>query len=224
MKRIIIVSIIMLALCFILTTPVSGITYANKNILEIDNCYNVTVKYTQTDGNITGLTFPNCKNIYNTTWNCDCRNTIGTYTLVMSSDATILKKARKYDFTIDYMVYDISEESKNFNVKDYGYDIDVSGIQTTDLGRVVEYIDVPVYINQTVYKDKIINRTVEVIKEVQVDNPVTINRLNGDITELRNNNTALDDSNKHLKSTNKWLWIILIVFTLMMAWLAYLAW
>lgn len=214
----------MLALVILIITPVHGkVTMVNKELLQIENCYNVTIHYQQESGNVSDLTFTGCKNLGNYTWTCDCRY-ISEYNLTMSSDGAILKKPRVYEFDVQYRTYDIIKFSDTFTVKDYGYEIDISGMKTEELGKDIEYIETIVYVNQTVYKDKIVNRTVEVIKEVPVDNLTTITRLNGDITELRNNNTALSDSNKHLKSANKWLWITLILLILIAGWLTYLAW
>ena len=183
MNKIGIISIIMLALCLIVITPVHGkVTMVTKDLTSIDDCYNVTISYKQTSGNASDITFPGCKKVTAYNWTCDCRNVIGEYNLTMSSDGAILKKPRIYEFTVDYRTYDINKFKDSFVVRDYGYELDIGGMQTDDLGRDIIYIDRIIYVNNTIYKDKIINKTVEVIKEVQVDNVTTIMRLNGDIT------------------------------------------
>jgi hypothetical protein len=223
MNKIGIISIIMLALAILIITPVHGVTMVTKDLNQIENCYNVTIHYEQTSGNISDLTFPGCKKIDTYTWTCDCRF-IGEYNLTMSSDGAILKKPRIYTFDVDYMVYDINEYTDTYTVKDYGYENDINGMSTENLGKVVQYIDRIVYVNQTVIKDRIVNKTVEVIKEVVVDNVTTINRLNGDITELRNNNTALQDNVKQFKNVKQRFWIAILIMLLIIGWLTYLAW
>jgi hypothetical protein len=225
MNKIGIISIIMLALCLIVITPVHGkVTMVTKDLTSIENCYNVTISYKQTSGNTSDITFPGCKKITTYNWTCDCHNVIGEYNLTMSSDGAILKKPRVYDFNIDYRMYDITKFKDSFVVRDYGYELDIGGMQTDELGRDIQYVDRIIYVNNTVYKDKIINNITQVIKEVEVDNITTITRLNGDIIELQNNNIALQDNIKQYKSSRTIFWITIIVMFLIICWLTYLAW
>jgi hypothetical protein len=202
-------------------TPATSLI--NKELVDIDNCYNLTVTYELTNGNTTPVSFVGCTDKGSNTWFCDCKTTIGTYTLTMSTDGAVIKKDRKYKMTIDYYVYDLNKESNGFTVIDAGTDASVSGKNLEDLGRVVEYIDVPIYINKTIYVDKIIEKPVyvDVPRDVYIENTTRIDILRNNLT-IQLNSTQIEL--RQARSARNWWMIIAIIFILIATIIGYMVW
>lgn len=217
MKNIIIISLVFIFCIAIVDAKVVNV---DKVVSEIDDCYNLTVHYTQTGGNASGIKFLSCKDIGDNTWYCDCKNSGRQYNLTMQSDGTILNKPRVYDFNIQYRTYEITKFSDSFTLKDYGYDVSTSGMDSEELGRDVETVYNTIYVNRTVYVDR--NKTIEVPKyvNVQVDNQSKLDLLYGNISNLQLDNSMLDKSVHKLKfwrSTFIICAIILFFLTVYMA-------
>ena len=191
------------------------VTLINKEIVTIDNCYNLTIKYDLVKGNSTPITFIGCKDIGSSTWFCDCKNNWNEYNLTMQTDGTPLKKPREYNMVLNAYIYDITKSRDTFTVKDYGYDSDIDGFELDDLGKDIQYIEVPIYINQTIYKDRIVNNSQEVVKTVYREDVQKVSQLNLQINELNKTNIDLNSDVKHYKVRIRWLYIIIGIYLLL---------
>lgn len=164
----------------------------DKDIETITNCYNLTVHYTRSSGNYTPIYFKDCTDIGGNTWTCDCKDTT-EYHLILQTDGTSWDKERDYKFTVDYNYYDISEAENVFTVRDWGDNYDVLSSDITDMGKNVIVLEKPVYINQTVYVDRIINQTVYqdriVPQTIYMENLTHVNSVQGELTKSKHANT-----------------------------------
>lgn len=215
-KSLIITSLLLL---FCISIVNAKIVNVDKKIIEVDDCYNLTVHYTQTGGNASPIKFLSCKDLGDNTWFCDCKNSGRTYNLTMQSDGTILNKPRVYDFNIQYRTYEITKFSDSFTLKDYGYDVSTSGLETEELGRDIETVYNTVYVNRTVYVER--NKTVEVPKyvNVYVDNQTKLDALYSNISNLQWDNAYYD---KRVHKLKFWRNTFIIMFSLTLLFALYI--
>ena len=86
---------------------VSFVSAATKDIriMNVENCYNLTVRYELSDGEPVGVKFYGCKDWGNQTWFCNCRSDLNSYNLVMQTDSAIVREAREYELEVTGYVY-----------------------------------------------------------------------------------------------------------------------
>lgn len=166
----------------------------DKELTSIDNCYEVTIYIEQTSGNSSPVYFKDCTDEGGGVWICNCRDFDGDFNIVMQTDATPLRKERKYKVTMNYTIYDDRTRSKDsFTVKDFGDYADTSGIDSEVLGRDVVTVDNIVYVNHTDIQIEYRNNTLfrDVIKEVYVENMTHIKSLQDDIDRVNGKNKTI---------------------------------
>lgn len=203
-----------MAILFLLFLPIvnAAITkptnLLDRPLINVTNCYNLTIHYELTDGVATPVSFIGCTDKGNGDWSCNCREDDNLYTVIMRTDKSIIRDPREYDIDIDGYVYDFYEDSISFRVLDWGDYTEVKGKRLNDLGSdsaddndntCSDRVEV-IYLNRTV--EKIVEVPVETIREVRVEDTVKINVLNQKITTLSANNTALIDSLERQQNTN----------------------
>lgn len=181
----------------------------DKDILTIYNCYNLTVSYQRTSGNVTPVYFKNCNNLGDNTWNCNCRDTVGDYHLIMQNSGVDLVKERDYKIIVNYSYYDISNANTKFIVRDWGDSFDIRGNDLEDLGKAYIIVDKIIYVNQTVFVDKIVEKEVPV--NVPVDKIVYVDNYieNTTITDACN---AQVDRDKTMFAIGGVAIILLLIF------------
>lgn len=158
----------------------------DKDILTIDNCYNISLRARQTEGLKVTPSFKECTDNGDGYWSCDCHDT-NEYHLIMRTDNSVVDDNRYYTITMTYYVYDLSKEKNSFTVRDEGNDFVTSGGNIEELGRDITVVEKIVYVNNTVYKDKIVESPpvyLDKIIRVEVDNVTKIKALQERIIEL----------------------------------------
>lgn len=192
--------ILLLSLMLILLTTTVSAGMMDKQLMTIENCYNLTVHYELTDGVTTPINFKDCTDKGNSTYFCNCRRDEGVYNLIMQTDNAIIRDAREYEISVTGYTYSFYKDKENFKVLDWGDYIDNKNKHPRDFGQdsttcdsgEIEYV----YVNQTI--ETIVNKTievpVEVFKEKIVERNITIQVDNTTmITTLKNqrNNSRL---------------------------------
>lgn len=190
----------------------------DRGIMNITNCYNVTVHYDLTDGVAVPVSFVGCTDKGDGTWFCKCREDDNLYTLTMRTDSAVIRDAREYDIDITGYVYKFFEDDMSFRVLDWGDYIENKGKHTDDFGVDVGDSDTcsdrveVIYINKTV--EVPVEVPVEVIKEVRVEDTTKINALNKQLGDMMVNNSKLHADNVAItKKADAWqtaTWIAIV--------------
>lgn len=206
-------------LCIAFVDSVSATTIY-KPLVNISNCYNLTVSVDLHNGVEVPIEFPGCSLVSTNEWFCKCFTTDNkVWELGMYTDNTILREKRDYRISIKGMVYDLKENEGNLRVNDWGDYTEVNDNGMDNYGEQddirVEYVDKFIQVNNTVYVDKIINNVTYVDKLIYVDR---------NITTYIENTTRIDE----LKKINQYRWyyslgatIITILLTLLVVYLLY---
>lgn len=212
---------------------------SSKQLVEIFDCFNVTVKYSLTDGNTTPIYFDGCSDKGSNTWFCDCKGYTNGFNLTMRTDRSILRDPREYDISIDYVLYNFYSNSDDFEVEDWGDYVEVNGESikyTNSSTKCKNSVDI-IYINKTVEVIEYRNRTVEV--PVYLENTSKIDECNVRMNDLlllandfRFNNSILSDNlnsvsliNDSLKRQRNhartWAWLEAITLLIVIIWIFY---
>lgn len=211
----------LLTLLFILSIGLVNAVAVEKPLLNVSNCYNLTITADLERGVETPIYFTGCTKTDTNKWFCDCFKVDKTdYLLVMWTDNTILRDERRYQIDIDAQVYNYNLDNINFRVDDWGDYIDLGRADLTHIGDNIKTIKVPeiIYINKTIYEDRIINDTIyqDVINTVYIENTTQIELLNNNITELNNRTSTLNKDVEKYKGRNVWLmWSLIILITIL---------
>lgn len=186
----------------------------DKPILQIKNCFNVSIDDSLLQGNYTSISFKDCSKV-NSIWYCDCHNVGGLFNLTMQTDGSNLgsRDWRYYRFDIDYNTYTLDHSQGSLLLVDYGswFNIKSNGIEY--LGQnTVEVHDI-VYQDREVFRD--------VIKNVYVDRNITVieyientSKIDDLTIELNNSHAYSRDMTKKYNDLNKvniYLWIMLVL-------------
>jgi len=165
-----------------------GTSTADRDIITISNCYNISLRVKQTSGVKVIPSFKDCTDNGDGYWSCDCHASVDDYTLVMRTDtATDLDEDREYSVTMNYRVYDLSKERNIFTIRDDGSSMDVFGEHLEELGKDIVVVEKPIYINQTIYKDRVVESPpvyLDRIVNVPTEDLTRINLLQENITRL----------------------------------------
>jgi hypothetical protein len=176
----------------------------DKILLNIPDCYNVTVKHIDLySGNKTSITFNGCI-LYNNTWTCNCAG-INDYNLTLQSDNTPLyyNDIRKYHFIIQYTSYAFSYFNDSIYATDDGLGLDINSENNVGIGQNIIYRDVPYYL----YTDKVINNITYKNVTVYVNKNVTQIVYKDNITKI---DELIYSYNKSLNKSNnnKIIWMV----------------
>lgn len=191
-----------------------GSTAIDREILTISNCYNISLRVKQTEGVKVTPSFKDCTDEGSGYWSCDCHDT-EDYNLIMRTDGESIDEDRYYDITLTYYLYDLNKEKNSFTVRDRGNDVSTSGENIEDLGKDIVVVEKPIYINQTVYQDRPVDRLVYVDKIVNIENLTKVKLLQENITSLQQELVAKDKS-------RTWPNIFLIISILVNAFFIYM--
>lgn len=213
MKKYLLILLILLAVPGVLAGSLM-----DKPLMNVEDCYNLTVHYELTSGVATGVAFSGCTFIGNDSWFCNCRSDSGSYNLIMQTDNSIIREARKYKVDVSGYVYSFYKDKVSFRVLDWGDYIDNKNTHLDDFGsdktssNSVCSSDVQVvYINNTI--TKVVNQTVEVpvevIKEVVVENTSRLDALNTSLINTHNDYVKLS------KNRNGWLLAFIITLIIL---------
>lgn len=174
-----------------------------KPLVNLSNCFNMTITVDQTDGNTTSpLSFNGCSQTDVDTWFCNCYSTDNhNFSLIMQSDNTILRSPRVYDVKIREQYFTYRTNPITLNVDDWGDYVDLGDVDYEVINRrpqpEVRYVDKIKLVNNTVYVD----RVKEVVKEVPilqqinstvfVENTTRLDECNNELARLQTENTLL---------------------------------
>ena len=146
----------------LLFIPFVNAAIVDKPLVNISNCYNFSLNVDLRSGIDVPISFNGCSQTGSRTWFCNCYSSNNAdYHLVMRTDDTILREKRDYRFTIEALVYDFKDDEINLRVEDWGDYIKFRS-NTEHLGDDYEIIEIPVFINKTVYVDRLVNVSVPI--------------------------------------------------------------
>lgn len=194
-------------------------TIIDKPLINISNCFNVTVNADLTSGNTSYIAFSGCSFLGNDSWFCNCFSSDNhNYTLIMQTDNTILRDSRDYRITLDARLYAFEKDRLRFKVNDWGDYIDLGDVVNDSFGDTREKVEVPIYVDRVVYQDKIVDHNIYVDKIVYVENTskidsclIDLNKSNESINIQIRENRLLIENNKYLKVIQFWLIVALSV-------------
>lgn len=154
----------------------------DKVILQIPNCFNVSVSSELLLGNFTPIKFRDCSFV-NRSWICDCHNVKGVFNLTLQNDGVNLdsKFWRLYRFDVVYNVYELKNFYGKLIVNDMGGGFNIKGNSINYVEPSVLTVHDVVYVNNTVdrivyvdrnvsypvYVDRVVNNTV--IQDVYIN-------------------------------------------------------
>jgi hypothetical protein len=197
----------------------------DKPLLNVSNCYNLTVSAVLMAGNISPISFSGCSFLGNDSFFCNCYSIDNrNWSLIMQTDNTILRESREYKITVNALVYSFEKDRLRFRIDDWGDYLDLGDIVNESLGDTREKIIIKdiVYVNNTVfqdrivYQDKIVEKIVYVENTSKVDsclNELNLTNLTTNLLKMENYN-LLNDRAKAEKTANTWRWVSFIIIAL----------
>lgn len=186
-----------------------------KFILNIPNCYNVTIDVTQQTGNTTIPTFDGCtQTTSNTHWYCDCHNIVGFNLTMHTADTQLSERdARWYEIDVSYTQYQLNTSIAQLHVEDWGNQALAHGTPE-NMGGCSDVVYLPQiqYVNittpgKTIYVDR--NITVE--HTTTVEDNTKILALTNNLTTCQAESDGKDASIKHYRSESGWLIFALVI-------------
>lgn len=222
-KLIFLTLILLLSITIVEAAPKWDANLLDRPLMNVKNCFNLTVHYELTDGVAVPVYFSGCTDRGNGTWFCNCREDDNSYTLVMRTDKTMVRDAREYDIDVEGYIYSFYKDDVSYRVLDWGDYTEINGKQVNNLGKDgegectnadPEEVEKIVYVNQTVEVEKIVEKLVP--QEVRVEDNTKILALTNQVSELEANNTALVQALNEKGGGNSfimWFCLIGLIFT-----------
>ena len=203
----------LLLLVLLLCMGVVSAATKDIRVMNVENCYNLTVRYELSDGEPVGVKFYGCKDWGNQTWFCNCRSDLNSYNLVMQTDSAIVREAREYELEVTGYVYSFSKDSKDVRLLDWGDYFEIRTKNVNDFGEDADCeprIEIK-YINRTVEVpvDKIVEVPVDRIVEVPVN--VTEYVYLENITRISGLENESVSWREKAQNRGLWMWILIVV-------------
>ena len=159
--------------------------------ITIPNCYSVNISAELTEGAVSDLQFVGCTKIDDSNFDCNCLNIDNNnFSIIMRTTPDIIRNIREYDIYLNVKYFETYRKTMSLTVDDGGDYYEVYNSSWIDRDKKIIIKQVPVYINNTIYSDKIVYVNQTVFK----DRNVTIEKI-----EYIENTTKIDELNKDKK-------------------------
>lgn len=181
-----------------------------KPLVNLSNCYNMTISVSLQEGNESAISFNGCTKTDDNEWFCNCYTTENkNFSLIMQTDDKILRSPRRYDVNIKEQYFTYRTNPISLNVDDWGDYVDLGDVDYEIINRrpqaEIRYVDRVKLVNNTVYVDRI--KEVQVLREINntvlVENTTRVDACNAELTKLQTENTMFNLSYMDLSSKNQ---------------------
>ena len=203
----------------------AGVVEKPLNI-SVANCYNITIHTNLIEGDEVDQSFTGCSKVDNNNFYCNCFNTNNdNFSVIMQTSDYPVHTLRNYKVEIDAITYSLKGKSMTATVEDAGDYYDLNRDDWRTMGIIYSPQLTPIYINNTVYKDRVeyVDRIVYQDKNTTV--PVYINSTEYiNVTQYVENTTRINKLKKIIAFDNILFLILGFLLICSTGYIVYTAW